>query len=80
MKIVSKAILILRSSMMWCVCYCWRLVNPQNLNQVQLLAILYNKEPELLIKLKYLGFLPILIVTAVSYLHLQYSTYLVRSA
>ena len=71
---------ILKSSAMWMVCYFWRLVNPQTMTQIHLLAILYNKEADLCISSQYLGFLPPLIVAFGSYTHLQYAAHMVRAA
>ena len=71
---------ILKSSAMWMVCYFWRLVNPQTVTQIHLLAILYNKETELCINTQYLGFLPPLIVCLGSYAHLQYASHVVKLA
>ena len=71
---------ILKSSPMWMVCYFWRLVNPQNITQLQLLAILYGKEAELLLSVQLLGFLPPIIVALVSYMHLQIVVHAVRKA
>ena len=71
---------ILKSSPMWMVCYFWRLVNPQTMTQIHLLAILYNKEADLCISSQYLGFLPPLIVAFGSYTHLQYAAHMVRAA
>ena len=65
---------------MWMVCYFWRLVNPQNVTQVQLLAILYNKESELLLTSQLLGFVPPLIVALGSYIHLTYAAAAVHAA
>ena len=65
---------------MWMVCYFWRLVNPQTITQLQLLAILYDKEVDLLLCVQLLGFLPPLLVSAGSYLHLQYAASAVRAA
>ena len=71
---------ILKSSPMWMVCYFWRLVNPQNLTQLQLLAILYGKEADLLLSIQLLGFLPPVIVGLCSYVHLQLAVSAVRNA
>ena len=71
---------ILKSSPMWMVCYFWRLVNPQTVTQIHLLAILYNKETDLCIGTQYLGFLPPLIVAFGSYTHLQYASHLIKLA
>ena len=71
---------ILKSSPMWMVCYFWRLVNPQNITQLQLLAILYGKEAELLLSVQLLGFLPPIIVALGSYMHLQIVVHAVRKA
>ena len=65
---------------MWMICYFWRLINPQNVTQLQLLAILYNKEAELLLNLQLLGFLPPLLVSLSSYVHLQYAAAAVHAA
>ena len=65
---------------MWMVCYFWRLVNPQTVTQYQLLAILYNKEVDLILAVQLLGFLPPVLVSAGSYLHLTYATSLIHSA
>ena len=71
---------ILKSSPMWMVCYFWRLVNPQNITQLQLLAILYGKEAELLLSVQLLGFLPPIIVALGSYMHLHIVVHAVRKA
>ena len=71
---------ILKSSPMWMVCYFWRLVNPQTMTQIHLLAILYNKEIDFCISSQYLGYLPPLIVAFGSYTHLQYAAHLVKAA
>jgi len=71
---------ILRSSPMWTVSYFWRLVNPQNITQVQLLAILYGREAELMVSVQLLGFLPPVIVGLGSYMHLQYAQHAVHVA
>jgi len=71
---------ILTSSPMWMVCYFWRLVNPQNITQIQLLAILYGKEADLLLSVQLLGFVPPFIVGMGSYMHLQYAVHAVRKA
>ena len=71
---------ILKSSPMWMVCYFWRLVNPQTVTQIHLLAILYNKETDLCIGTQYLGFLPPLIVAFGSYTHLQYASHVIKLA
>ena len=76
----SMSSLHVRSSGMWMVCYFWRLVNPQNVTQLQLLAILYNKESELLLTSQLLGFVPPLIVALGSYIHLQYAAAAVHTA
>ena len=71
---------ILRSSPMWMVCYFWRLVNPQNITQLQLLAILYGKEADLLLSVQLLGFLPPVMVGMGSFMHLQIVSHAVRRA
>ena len=71
---------ILTSSAMWMVCYFWRLVNPQSVTQYQLLTILYNKEIDLILCVQLLGFLPPLLVSAGSFLHLTYATSIIQSA
>ena len=71
---------ILLSSPMWMVCYFWRLVNPQNITQLQLLAILYGKEAEILLSVQMLGFLPPIIVGFGSFMHLQVVHHAVRKA
>jgi len=71
---------ILKSSPMWMVCYFWRLVNPQNMTQLQLLAILYGKEVDFLLSIQLLGFLPPVIVGLGSYMHLQIAVHAVRNA
>jgi len=71
---------ILQSSPMWMVCYFWRLVNPQNMTQLQLLAILYGKEVDFLLAFQFLGFLPPIIVGFGSYMHLQIAVHAVRQA
>ena len=79
-KIVATQNEILHSSPMWMVCYFWRLVNPQNLTQLQLLAILYGKEVDLLQSIQLLSFLPPLIVGLGSYTHLQIAAHAVKEA
>ena len=79
-EVVNKQNDILKSSPMWMVCYFWRLVNPQNLTQLQLLAILYGKEADLLLSIQLLGFLPPVIVGLCSYVHLQLAVSAVRNA
>eukprot|EP00092_Neocalanus_flemingeri_P034761 GFUD01037829.1.p1 GENE.GFUD01037829.1~~GFUD01037829.1.p1 ORF type:complete len:361 (-),score=72.17 GFUD01037829.1:68-1150(-) len=79
-EVVSTQNNILKSSPMWMVCYFWRLVNPQNITQIQLLAILYGKEADLLLSTQLLGFLPPVIVGMGSYMHLQYAVHAVRTA
>merc|ERR1711994_959187 len=71
---------ILRSSSMWMVCYFWRLVNPQSITQVQLLAILYNREVDLLVSVPLIGYLPSALVGMVSYVHLQIAEETVKAA
>jgi len=71
---------ILRSSSMWMVCYFWRLVNPQSITQVQLLAILYNREVEILLAVPLIGYLPSALVGLGSYVHLQLAEETVRAA
>ena len=71
---------ILTSSAMWMVSYFWRLINPQNTAQLQLLAILYNKEVDLLLSCQLLGFLPPLLVSAGAYVHLTYAADAVKKA
>jgi len=78
--LVNKQNEILRSSPMWMVCYFWRLVNPQNITQLQLLAILYDREVDLLLSVQLLGFLPPIIVGVGSYMHLQIADHAVRNA
>ena len=48
--------------------------------QVQLLAILYGREAELMVSVQLLGFLPPLIVGLGSYMHLQYAQHAVHVA
>merc|ERR1719430_1999013 len=79
-EVVNTQNEILKSSPMWMVCYFWRLVNPQNITQLQLLAILYGKEAELILSVQLLGFLPPLIVGMGSYMHLKYAIYTVHKA
>ena len=62
------------------VCYFWRLVNPQLMTQMQLLAVLYGKEADLLQAIPLLGFLPPAMVGVASYIHLQYASQIVWSA
>lgn len=71
---------ILRSSSMWMVCYFWRLINPQMITQIQLLAILYDREVDLLLAVQLLGYLPITLVSLGSYLHLGLAEEAVRNA
>ena len=71
---------ILTSSAMWMVSYFWRLANIQNVTQLQLLAILYNKEVDLLLSCQLLGFLPPLLVSAGAYVHLTYAADAVKKA
>ena len=71
---------ILTSSAMWMVSYFWRLINPQNTAQLQLLAILYNKEVDLLLSCQLLGFLPPLLVSAGACVHLTYAADAVKKA
>ena len=71
---------ILKSSAMWMVSYFWRLANIQNVTQLQLLAILYNKEVDLLLSCQLLGFLPPLLVSAGAYVHLTYAAAAVQAA
>ena len=79
-EIVKTQSDILKSSPMWMVCYFWRLVNPQNMTQLQLLAILIGKEVDFLLSIQLLGFLPPIIVGMGSYMHLQIAVHAVRSA
>lgn len=78
--VVNTQNTILRSSAMWMVCYFWRLVNPQTVTQYQLLAILYNKEIDMMLCVQLLGFLPPLLLSAGSLLHLSYATSIIQSA
>ena len=71
---------IFKSSAMWMVSYFWRLVNPQTMTQVQLVAILYNKECDLVLNTQIIGFLSSGIVAFGSYTHLKYATHLVKVA
>jgi len=71
---------ILRSSSMWMVCYFWRLVNPQMITQIQLLAMLYNREVDLIVAVQFIGYLPPILVGLGSYLHLQLAEEAVRAA
>ena len=79
-EIVKTQSDILKSSPMWMVSYFWRLVNPQNMTQLQLLAILYGKEVDFLLSIQLLGFLPPIIVGMGSYMHLQITVHAVREA
>ena len=79
-EIVKTQSDILKSSPMWMVCYFWRLVNPQNMTQLQLLAILYGKEVDFLLSIQLLGFLLPIIVGMGSYMHLQIAVHAVRAA
>jgi len=69
-----------KSSSMWVICYFWRLVNPQNVTQIQLFAILYNKEVDLLTNVQLLGFIPTILLGFLSYIHLSYVTSVVTYA
>ena len=71
---------IFKSSAMWMVAYFWRLVNPQTMTQVQLLALLYNKECDLVLNTQIVGFLSSGIVAFGSYTHLKYASHLVKEA
>ena len=71
---------ILKSSAMWMISYFWRLVNPQTMTQVQLLAILYNKECDMVLNTQLLGFLPSIFVAFGSLTHLHYAQHLVKIA
>jgi len=71
---------ILRSSSLWIVCYFWRLVNPLMITQIQLLAVLYGREVELLLAVPLIGYLPAAVVGLGSYLHLQLAEDAVRTA
>lgn len=71
---------ILRSSSMWMVFYFWRLVNPQMITQIQLLAVLYDREVDLLLAVQLIGYLPPALVGLGSYLHLQLAEEAVRAA
>jgi len=80
MGVVEAQGSILRSSSMWMVCYFWRLVNPQMITQVQLLAILYNREVDLLMAVPLIGYLPFALVGMGSYVHLQIAEETVKAA
>ena len=47
---------------------------------MQLLAVLYGREVELLLSIQLLGFLPPTILGLASFLHLQYATHIVQAA
>ncbi|XP_023337203.1 ceramide phosphoethanolamine synthase [Eurytemora carolleeae] len=78
--IVSTQNTILKSSTMWIICYFWRLVNPQNMTQIQLLVVLYGKEVEYLTSFQLIGYIPVAVVGLLSYLHLSYVYELVSTA
>eukprot|EP00091_Calanus_sinicus_P013880 TRINITY_DN30883_c0_g1_i1.p1 TRINITY_DN30883_c0_g1~~TRINITY_DN30883_c0_g1_i1.p1 ORF type:complete len:165 (-),score=29.18 TRINITY_DN30883_c0_g1_i1:44-514(-) len=60
-QIVKTQSEILKSSPMWMVSYFWRLVNPQNMTQLQLLAILYGKELIFFFPFSFLDFSTIIV-------------------
>lgn len=78
--VVSTQNDILKSSAMWMISYFWRLVNPQTMTKIQLLAILYNKECDLVLNTQLLGFLPSIFVGFGSLTHLHYAQHSVKAA
>jgi len=71
---------ILKSSGLWVIAYFWRLINPQTITQVQLLAVLYSREIELLTNIQLLGFIPLVVIGLFSYIHLSYTTAIIATA
>lgn len=72
--------MVLKSSPMWMVCYFWRLISPVGMGQLQLVAIMYNLEAELVVAIKWLGYLPPVILGICTFLHLEYATSVVSVA
>jgi len=72
--------MVLKSSAMWMVCYFWRLVSPVAMTQLQLVAILYNREVDLLPAIYLLGYLPPAILGLCTALHMEYATSVVSVA
>ena len=62
------------------VCYFWRLVSPVAMSQLQLVAILYNREVDLLPAIYLLGYLPPAILGLCTALHMEYATSVVSVA
>merc|ERR1711892_922682 len=71
---------ILQSSSFVMVCFLWRLINPQIMNQFQFVAILPGVEVEFFQGIYIYGRIPPIIVGAFSYSHLQYSIDLIKNA